>query len=220
MELDLNQAEAYAAAVRAASDPEKLFPGSAQTLQFLHRLYPRGLPKDFVLAEVGCWIGNTSLQFARMLNDNGTLHLFDYSDLAESAARRVVGAGYHRVVAFGCSREQRDSFNWPLMRLLVANPLPIYDYVYLDGTHVWETDGFAFFLLDRLLKVGGFIDLDDYYWTMERSPTQRFNARNHELYTEEQMAVSHVMLIVELLIKRDPRYLTVVPNKVFRKVAP
>ena len=56
------------------------------------------------------------------------------------------------------------------MRLLISNPPPIYDYIYVDGSHAWEIDGLAFFLLDRLLKPGGYMDFDDYGWSMAASP--------------------------------------------------
>ncbi len=116
--------------------------------------------------------------------------------------------------------EERDSYNWSLMRLLIANPLPIYDYVYLDGAHTWDIDGLAFFLLDRLLKAGGYMDFDDYGWSMATSPTQNpvANPRNLDLFTEEQIRASHTTLIVELLVKRDARYREVVGNKIFRKI--
>jgi hypothetical protein len=107
------------------------------------------------------------------------------------------------------------------MRILNASPVPIYDYVYLDGAHDWTIDGFAFFLLDRLLKVGGYMDFDDYGWTLATSPRRNPNLDPTVLdeYTEEQIRLSHVMLIVELLVKRDIRYQEIVRNKVFRNVS-
>jgi hypothetical protein len=40
------------------------------------------------------------------------------------------------------------------------------------------------------------------------------------LYTGEQIDEQQVALVVELLVRRDPRYKEIVPNKIFRKVAP
>jgi hypothetical protein len=40
------------------------------------------------------------------------------------------------------------------------------------------------------------------------------------LYTGEQIDEPQVALVVDLLVRRDPRYTEVIPNKVFRKVAP
>lgn len=39
---------------------------------------------------------------------------------------------------------------------------PSFGYVYLDGVHTWAIDGLAFVLLDRMLRLGGAIEFDDY----------------------------------------------------------
>lgn len=53
------------------------------------------------------------------------------------------------------------SYIWRLMKLLEENPVPIFDFCYIDGAHDWYTDGYAFFLVDKLLKPGGWIIFDD-----------------------------------------------------------
>jgi hypothetical protein len=40
----------------------------------------------------------------------------------------------------------------------------------LDGAHTWDTDGFAFFLVEKVLKPGGWILFDDLRWTYSSSP--------------------------------------------------
>ena len=89
------------------------------------------------------------------------------------------------------------------------------------GSHAWEIDGLAFFLLDRLLKPGGYMDFDDYGWSMAASPALNPTACPEILswFTDEQIKTSHIMLIVELLVKRDSRYHEVVSNKIFRKAS-
>ena len=106
------------------------------------------------------------------------------------------------------------------MKLIASNPLPIYDYIFLDGSHTWDIDGLAFLLLDRLLKPGGFMDFDDYGWTMADLPTLNPTVSPHILdwFTEEQIQTPHVALIVELLAKRDNRYKEIISNKIFRKI--
>jgi hypothetical protein len=187
---------------------------------YLHQAFPHGLPSGFGIAEVGVWRGDTSIEFASLLPHDGYLHLFDYEDSVQTVKQRLLDAGYANVSAFGCSTKERDSYNWPLMLLIAGNPVPIYDYIYLDGAHTWDVDALAFFLLDRLLKPNGYMDFDDYGWSMAMSPTQNpaANPRNLDLFTDEQIKTSHVTLIVELLVKRDNRYKEVFKNKIFQKI--
>ena len=105
------------------------------------------------------------------------------------------------------------------MRLVRDNEGPLFDYVFLDGAHSWAADALAFVLIDRLLEVGGFIDLDDYAWSFARSMTQNPMVRPaiRELYTDEQIETPQVALVVDLLIRRDGRYEEVVADKIFRK---
>ena len=76
-------------------------------------------------------------------------------------------------------------------------------------------------LLNRLLKVDGYIDFDDYEWSLDRSPSQNpaVLPLTAELYTEGQIRDRPVALVVDLLVKRDPRYVEVVSNQIFRKIA-
>jgi len=195
-------------------------PGGSMACAFLRQTFPDGLPPQFGIAEVGVWRGDTTLQLAKLLPADGFLHIFDFDVILNSVKQRLAAASRTNVSAFGCTTKSRDSYNWPLMRLLICNQLPIYDYIYLDGAHTWDIDALAFCLLDRLLKPGGYIDFDDYNWTMASSPTQnpKVSPQNLDWFTEEQINTPHVMLIVELLVKRDPRYREIVANKIFRKI--
>lgn len=80
-------------------------------------------------------------------------------------------AGFFNVIAHGNSRKTMDSYNWSLMKLLQVRREPFFDYVFIDGAHVWAIDALTFFLVDRLLKPGGYIDFDDYDWTIRNSPS-------------------------------------------------
>jgi predicted O-methyltransferase YrrM len=172
-----------------------------------------------VVAEIGVAEGHTSQAIAQWLDGCGELHLFDFGDRVAQVEARLRGQGIHNVVVHANSERSMDSYNWSLMRLLQANEQPILDYVFLDGAHVWTLDALAFLLVDRLLKPGGYIDFDDYEWSLAISSTLApavFPA-TRRMYTDEQIAAKQVKLIVDLLVRRDPRYEEVVANKVFRK---
>ena len=107
-------------------------------------------------------------------------------------------------------------FGWQVLR---ESAEPRFDYVFLDGAHTWCVDALAFVLLDRLLVPGGHIEFDDYHWTIERSPSMKpdvFPATDR-MYTREQIAEPQVALVVDLLVRPDPRYEEVVEKRLFRK---
>ena len=114
-----------------------------------------------------------------------------------------------------------DSYNWSLMRLLAKHDGPVFDYVFLDGAHTWALDALAFCLIDRLLIPGGYVDFDDYSWTLAGSPSMRPEVFPdvRRLYSDEQINQAQIALVADLLVRRDPRYSEVVPDKIFRKAA-
>lgn len=172
------------------------------------------------IAEIGVDQGATSDGILTWLGGRGVVHLFDFEDSLSIVAQRLRDKRLTNFVAHGNSRRTLDSYNWSLMKLLQDSPAPVFDYVYLDGAHTWAIDALTFFLIDLLLKPGGYIDFDDYYWTIDGSPTvnPRVCPRMRQLYTDEQMQTRQVALIVELLVRRPGRYEEVVPNKIFRKL--
>jgi hypothetical protein len=111
------------------------------------------------------------MEFAKFLNGEGQLHLFDYEDRVRSVAAALEQAGFRNVRGFGSSYKVLDSYNWGLAKLLDENAGRIYDYVFLDGAHSWAVDALAAFLSDRMLKVGGYLDFDDYDSTYSGSPS-------------------------------------------------
>jgi predicted O-methyltransferase YrrM len=171
--------------------------------------------------EVGVYLGATAAAVAEVLGDEGELHLLDFADRVEPVAERLRAAGGPRVVAHPNSRKALDSYNWSLMKLLREGRAGSFDYVFLDGAHTWAHDALAFCLIDRLLAVGGHVDFDDYGWTLARSPSMSPEAfpPTRTLYTDEQIAAPQVALVVDLLVRPDPRYEEVVPDKLFRKRA-
>jgi len=195
-------------AVRPPAEPNN------ETLSFL------STTKCSAIAEIGVEWGSTSEGILRWLNGRGVLHLFDFEDRLHVVCERFTAEGFRNFVPHPNSRRVLDSYNWSLMEMLRDGPVPALDYVYLDGAHTWAIDGFAFCLVDRLLEVGGYIDFDDYYWTINESPSTNPKAfpAIRRLYTDDQMGVAQVKQVVDLLVRRSGRYEEVKPNKIFRKI--
>jgi hypothetical protein len=171
-------------------------------------------------AELGFHNGDTACKVAALLAPTATMHLFDFEEKCSAVGPLVAKAGPCRVIVHPNSDLARDSYCWSLMKVLAQHKEPIFDYVYIDGAHTWDVDALAFFLVDRLLKPGGFVDFDDYYWSIAKSGSMNPDAfpRIREFYTEEQIVAPQVALIIELLVKRSGRYRPVVEKKIYQKI--
>jgi predicted O-methyltransferase YrrM len=97
------------------------------------------------------------------------------------------------------------SYTWRLLKLLESNYLSHFDLCYFDGAHDWYVDGFAFFLVDRLLKPGGWIIFDDLNWTFDTSMGLKNSIRVKEMPLEERIT-PQVKKVYELLVKTHPSY--------------
>ena len=105
------------------------------------------------------------------------------------------------------------------MKLLESNKEPIFDYCFLDGAHTFAVDALNFFLCDKLTRVGGYLDFDDYSWTLRDSSLDPTRVPIiGEQYTDEQIDSCQVAKIVDLLVERDNRYIEIVPKKIYQKV--
>ena len=171
-------------------------------------------------AEIGIGRGDTVYQIAKVLPQGSEIYIFDREIYAEEVRKGLLARGYDNVHTFSNTDRIKDSYNWSLMKLLQEHDEPIFDYVYLDGSHTWEIDGFAFFLVDKLLKPGGYIEFDDYDWTFMGSPTvnPQVCPLVLTLHSDEQLRVPHVKLVVDLLVKTHPDYVEVLKDRIYQKI--
>lgn len=88
-------------------------------------------------------------------------------------------------------------YTWFLHDRLREDPGPRYDFCFLDGDKSWTVDGMAFFLVDRLLREGGWMVFDDYSWTAD--------GRRPE-WSAQEAAVAPIREIFDLLVKPHPDY--------------
>jgi predicted O-methyltransferase YrrM len=107
----------------------------------------------------------------------------------------------HRVKVF----YEPTSYTWRIMRFLEEDPTPRFDLCYLDGAHSWFDDALAFFLVDRLLRPGGWIIFDDLDWTFARSPSVKEREWVRSMPLDER-TTPQVKKIYELLVKTHPNY--------------
>lgn len=172
-----------------------------------------------VYAELGCNHGNTAYKVAEVLPEGSEIYLFDFETNIEIVIEKLkIFEGKLKIFYFPNSFKERDSYCWSLIELIKKDSVT-FDYVYIDGAHDLVIDGFAFFLCDRLLKDGGYIDFDDYSWTFSTSPTA--NPGNfpkvNEWYTQYQLDTAQIKMFVDSVVKSHPKYEEIIKNKIFRK---
>jgi hypothetical protein len=170
-----------------------------------------------VALEIGIDKGATTRELSKYFD---FVHGFD----RDYVCNRLDGTLPSNVLLHPSSSEaSMDSYNWQLMKMIRdRNGLRV-DYAYIDGGHTWQTDGFAFLLIDRILSVGGVVEFDDYDWYHGQSKAsleyyKRTSGGIENVYTEEQVNIPQVALIVDLLVKTDDRYEELVKDRVYRKI--
>jgi predicted O-methyltransferase YrrM len=97
------------------------------------------------------------------------------------------------------------SYLWRLMKFIEEDPSRTFDLCYVDGSHTWCVDGFAFFLADRLIRPGGWFIFDDLDWTYALSPTLAHTEGVRRLPAEER-ETPQIRKVFELLVMRHPCY--------------
>jgi predicted O-methyltransferase YrrM len=97
------------------------------------------------------------------------------------------------------------SYTWELMHLLEdqlvnGEIVPCFDFCFIDGAHTWDADGFAFLLVDKLLRGDRWIAFDDVNWTLGSSATLKDRGWVRDLPEEEQRT-AQVRKVVEVLAR-------------------
>ncbi|MBR9979148.1 MAG: class I SAM-dependent methyltransferase [Bacteroidetes bacterium] len=93
------------------------------------------------------------------------------------------------------------SYTWELMKVLEEHTsdgvtTPVFDFVFIDGGHTWDSDGFSFLLADRLLKPGGWVLFDDMLWTPSVSEGEEWV----EALPAEERDVAQIENVFNLLV--------------------
>ena len=150
-----------------------------------------------------CWLAT-----ALRLNGGGTLTTVD-RDTAPAATPLLESAGVAdltRVV-----RTPR-SYTAELMRLIRANTTddrcnPQFDLCFIDGAHNWDTDGFAFFLVEKLLRPGGWLLMDDLDWTYAQDPSRSAtDGIVHRELSERERTEPHLRAVFDLIVAQHPSF--------------
>ncbi len=159
------------------------------------------------ILELGFAHGVSSCYFASMLHEMETGHLttIDLEVAKERQPNIESLLTQLELSSYVTIYYEPKSYNWRLMRLIEQHPNPIFDFCYIDGAHDWYTDGFAFFLVDKLLIPGGWIIFDDINWSFNTSPSLK-NSESVQRMPSDERSTAQVGKVFELLVKTHPNY--------------
>lgn len=159
--------------------------------------------------ELGTAHGVSACYIAAALHEHGrgmVTTVDRTADRREPAAETLVercGLNAHVEVV-----REKLSYTWYLKRLIEQRSSgdvcePLFDFCFFDGSHDWDTEGFAFFLVDKLLKPGGWLLFDDMNWTYGGSPTMAQRTMN---MPEEWRFEAQISKVFSLLVRQHPGY--------------
>jgi predicted O-methyltransferase YrrM len=86
-----------------------------------------------------------------------------------------------------------------------GNVEPLFDFVYLDGSKNFTIDGLAVVLVEKLLRPGGWLLMDDLYWVYGDSRTET-DGVVHRALSEEERRTPHLREVFDLIVRQHPSF--------------
>jgi predicted O-methyltransferase YrrM len=185
---------------------------SVEDGKFLYNHVIKTKPKECL--ELGFAHGVSSCYIAAALQQNGKGYLTSV-DLLSSNMRKpsiedlLYDTGLENFVTVV---REVNSYNWYLKKKIETQTVegvcePIFDFCFIDGSKNWTIDGFAFFLVDKLLRESGTILFDDYGWSYsEHNDKQVTDGISHREMSEDQLHSPNIKLVFQLLVMQHPNY--------------
>lgn len=167
--------------------------------------------------ELGFAHGTSSCYIAAALDELGRGHLtsvdldtsVDRDPNIEALLKKTGLGGYVTVV------REKTGYNWFLKKKIEERTRegatqPLYDFCFIDGAKNWTIDGFAFFLVDKLLTEGAWLQFDDYNWTYasqeQRTGKNVSDGVEHAALSSEEYQQPHIKAIFHDLVMQHPDY--------------
>ena len=109
---------------------------------------------------------------------------------------------------------EHSSYNWFLKQQVerssdvAGNCSPVYDFCYLDGSKNFNVDGLAVVLIEKLLRPGGWLLMDDLEWTYEHNPWIVPSGDGNPLgpLSESERTDPHLRAVFELIVAQHPSF--------------
>ena len=170
--------------------------------------------KPGAVLELGTAHGVGAAYLAGALADNAHGHLttVDFAGAAYDPAPEAVLARAGVAQRVTVVREF-SSYTWWLKEQVQAqsdragNVEPLYDFVYLDGAKNWTIDGLAVVLIEKLLRPGGWLLMDDLPWTYAQDPgREATDGIVHRELSERERSEPHLRAVFDLIVAQHPAF--------------
>jgi predicted O-methyltransferase YrrM len=167
------------------------------------------------LLELGTARGGSAVFIAAALEANGTGHLTSVDStrwqwLNPTPQEVLTKAGLSGWVTLD---KRFSTYTWFLKSEIekhlgaAGSVQPGYEFIFLDGSKNWSTDGLAVVLAEKLLRPGGWLLLDDLGWNYEEycaAPTH-YEIEIARL-SDEERTQPHLHAVFDLLIRTNPAF--------------
>jgi predicted O-methyltransferase YrrM len=166
------------------------------------------------ILELGCAHGVGACYLAGAISGEGRVTTVDHVDFIAGRVphpRDVIErAGLSDRVDLVLVED--SSYAWWLKDQVVArsdangNTRPLYDFVYLDGAHNLTIDGLAVVLVEKLLKPGGWLLVDDLSWTYAETAGQPWFQQLGLRLSAAEIAEPHMRAVFDLIVRPHPSF--------------
>jgi predicted O-methyltransferase YrrM len=164
--------------------------------------------------ELGAAHGVGSAYIAAALEENGHGSLTTVESSAirfdhPSAEELIERIGLSRLVTVDRSY---STYSWFLKERVqersddAGNCEPLYDFCYLDGSKDWTTDGLSVVLIEKLLRPGGWLLMDDLDWTFSSHDRDTIGTLNIAPLSVAERNEPHLRAVFELIVKQNPAF--------------
>ena len=87
-----------------------------------------------------------------------------------------------------------------------GNCEPVYDFCFLDGQKNWTVDGAAVFMIEKLLRPGGWLLLDDLGWTYSPLTEGVHYGVDIGGLSERERTEPHLRAVFDLIVAQHPAF--------------
>lgn len=163
------------------------------------------------LLELGTAHGAGAAYMAAALPAGGRLTTVDFAGAAYDPSPEAVLARAGMADRVAVVRAH-SSYTWWLKEQVQArtdadgNVTPYLDFVYLDGAKNWTVDGLAVVLVEKLLRPGGWLLMDDLGWTYADSDRAATDGVVHRELSVAERSEPHLRAVFDLIVAQHPSF--------------